>query len=406
MHNIEVRFLNDAGTSLAGILDLPASTPRAFALFAHCFTCGKNLKSATNISAAMTAADIAVLRFDFTGLGQSEGDFAATSFSSNVSDLVAAARFLEAEYEAPSILVGHSLGGTAVLEAAHEIPSALAVATIGSPADPEHVTRLFGDARGDIEAHGAFEVRLGGRPFMIRREFLDDLRRHDLPNAIGGLRKALLVMHAPLDATVGIDNAASLFAAAKHPKSFVSLDRADHLLTNNEDSAWAGHVLSAWASRFLPAETTAGDLAAPEGVVVAQTPIDSFRTEIKSGRHHLLADEPASVGGTDVGPSPYGLLSAALAACTSMTLKMYATHKKLDLDFVTVRVRHRKIHAEDCADCESDDGWVDEFQREIVFDGAVDERQRARLLEIADRCPVHRSLEGEVRIRTRQGGPT
>lgn len=403
MQNIKTSFLNDAGHRLAGILDLPASRPRAFALFAHCFTCGKDLKSAANISAAMTAADIGVLRFDFTGLGQSGGEFTDTSFSSNVADLLAAAKFLESEYEAPAILVGHSLGGTAVLQAAPRIPSAVAVATIGAPASPEHVARLFGASRVDIEARGVAEVRLAGRPFSIRREFLDDLREHDLPQAISRLRKALLLLHAPLDSIVDVDNAATLFTAAKHPKSFISLDRADHLLTNGEDSTYAGQVVAAWASRFLPVAATEPDVEAPEGVVVAQTPIDSLRTEIKAGPHHLIADEPASLGGTELGPTPYGLLSAALAACTSMTLKMYAKHKKLDVDSVTVKVRHRKIHAEDCSDCESEDGRVDEFQREIVVDGTVNDDQRARLLQIADRCPVHRTLESEVKIRTREG---
>ena len=399
MQSVKVNFRNSDGQQLSGILDLPAATPRAFALFAHCFTCSKNLKAATNITRAMAEAGIGVLRFDFTGLGQSEGEFADTNFSSNVSDLLAATQFLAEEYEAPAILVGHSLGGTAVLQAAADVPSAVAVATIGSPAEPTHVAHMFHDAREELAQQGQAEVRLGGRPFTVRQQFLDDLATHDLPRAISSLRKAFLVMHAPLDDIVEIDNASSLFTAAKHPKSFVSLDRADHLLSANEDSLYAGRVLAEWASRYLP-EREAAAAEVPEGEVVATTSADSFRTELNVGSHALIADEPASVGGGDLGPSPYGFLSAALASCTTMTLKMYASFKKLDLESTTVRVWHRKIHAEDCADCESADGKVDEFRREISFSGNLTPEQEQRLLEIADRCPVHRTLHGEVKVRT------
>ena len=403
MQSVKVNFRNEDGQQLSGILDLPAAAPRAFALFAHCFTCSKNLKAATNITRAMAEAGIGVLRFDFTGLGQSEGEFADTNFSSNVSDLLAATRFLAAEYEAPAILVGHSLGGTAVLQAAADVPSAVAVATIGSPAEPTHVAHMFRDAREQLAQQGQAEVRLGGRPFTVRQQFLDDLRTHDLPRSISSLRKALLVMHAPLDDIVEIDNASTLFTAAKHPKSFVSLDKADHLLSANEDSLYAGRVLAEWASRYLPERETAAS-EVPEGDVVATTSADSFRTELNVGSHALIADEPASVGGSDLGPSPYGFLSAALASCTTMTLKMYASFKKLDLESTTVRVSHRKVHAEDCADCESTDGKIDEFRREISFTGKLTPEQEQRLLEIADRCPVHRTLHGEVKVRTERAG--
>ncbi|MDH3410702.1 MAG: alpha/beta fold hydrolase, partial [Gammaproteobacteria bacterium] len=361
MQNLKVEFENDEGQKLAGILDLPATNVRAYALFAHCFTCSKNLKAATNISRAMTAAGIGVLRFDFTGLGQSEGDFAATNFSSNVRDLLAAAAFLAANYAAPAILLGHSLGGTAVLQAAASLSSAVAVATIGSPSEPAHVAHMFGDARDELDEKGYAEVTLGGRPFTVRQQFLDDLRQHNLPVAIGSLRKALLIMHAPLDAVVEIDNAGALFAAAKHPKSFVSLDKADHLLSSNEDSLYAGRVLAAWASRYLPTLVPPTELAAGSGEVIARTFTDGFRTDVRAGKHALLADEPVAVGGTDLGPTPYDLLSAALATCTTMTLKMYASHKKLNLRSTTVRVSHGKVHAEDCVDCESKEGRIDQF---------------------------------------------
>jgi len=400
MQNLKVEFKNQDGQKLSGILDLPAATVQAYALFAHCFTCSKNLKAATNISRAMTDAGVAVLRFDFTGLGQSEGDFADTSFSSNVRDLLAAADYLEAHHEAPAILLGHSLGGTAVLQAAASIASAVAVATIGSPSEPAHVAHLFGDAEDELAEKGHAQVQLGGRPFTVRKQFLDDLGKHNLPAAIGSLRKALLIMHAPLDEIVEIDNAGALFAAAKHPKSFVSLDKADHLLSHNEDSLYAGRVLAAWAKRYLPQRGTPSELSAEGGEVVARTFIDGFRTDIRAGRHALLADEPASVGGTNLGPSPYDLLAAALASCTTMTLKMYASFKKLQLRSTTVRVRHDRIHAEDCADCESASGKIDEFRREISFDGELTEKEIRRLLEIADRCPVHKTLHGEIKVRT------
>ena len=403
MQNLKVEFENDEGQKLAGILDLPATNVRAYALFAHCFTCSKNLKAATNISRAMTAAGIGVLRFDFTGLGQSEGDFAATNFSSNVRDLLAAAAFLAANYAAPAILLGHSLGGTAVLQAAASLSSAVAVATIGSPSEPAHVAHMFGDARDELDEKGYAEVTLGGRPFTVRQQFLDDLRQHNLPVAIGSLRKALLIMHAPLDAVVEIDNAGALFAAAKHPKSFVSLDKADHLLSSNEDSLYAGRVLAAWASRYLPTLVPPTELAAGSGEVIARTFTDGFRTDVRAGKHALLADEPVAVGGTDLGPTPYDLLSAALATCTTMTLKMYASHKKLNLRSTTVRVSHGKVHAEDCVDCESKEGRIDQFHRSISFDGDLTPQQEERLLEIADRCPVHRTLHGEIKVRSTLG---
>ncbi len=342
-----------------------------------------------------------MLRFDFTGLGQSEGDFADTNFSSNVEDLLSAVAFLDREHRPPAILVGHSLGGTAVLQAAAKVDSAVAVATIGSPAQPVHVAKLFVDAADTLRDVGEARVELGGRSFLMKQQFLDDLEKQDLLGTIASLRKALLVMHAPLDTTVEIDNASALFAAAKHPKSFVSLDRADHLLSNRADARYAGRVLAAWASRYLPAVESADPaLIAAAGQVVARTRGDGFRTEVRLGRHRLLADEPRALGGTGLGPSPYDLLAAALATCTSMTLRMYANHKKLDLESATVRVEHDKVHAEDCDDCDSAAGKIDEFRRSISLAGELSDEQRQRMLEIADRCPVHRTLHGEVKVRS------
>ncbi|MFQ5548427.1 MAG: alpha/beta fold hydrolase [Woeseia sp.] len=396
-----VRFTGSEGHALSGILDLPAGRPRAYALFAHCFTCSKNLKAAGNIAKSLNDAAIAVLRFDFTGLGQSEGEFADTNFSSNVDDLVAAAAYLETDHQAPTILIGHSLGGTAVLQAASKIPSAAAVVTIGSPSRPSHVTAMLEADRDQIEKNGQATVRLGGRAFLVRKQFLDDLERHELPESIGKLRKALLIMHAPLDDIVDIDNAGEVFLHARHPKSFVSLDRADHLLTREEDSRYAGRVIAAWATRYLPAATAAADESSSDGVeTVARTCAHGFRTDIVSAGHTLIADEPDDYGGTDQGPSPYDLLSAALASCTTMTLRMYAMRKQLDLRSSTVRIRHAKIHAQDCEDCETESGRIDEFRRELSIEGKLTDGQRQRLLEIADMCPVHRTLHSEVKVRT------
>lgn len=398
-----VRFDNADGLSLAGILDTPATPPAAYALFAHCFTCSKNLRAANHLSGALVDAGLAVLRFDFTGLGQSDGEFGDTTFSSNVGDLIAAARFLEREHEAPRLLIGHSLGGTAVLQAARDVPSAVAVATIGSPSSPTHVGHMFEDARAELAAKGEAEVTLGGRAFRMKQSFLDDLEGHALPEGIASLRKALLVMHAPLDDIVEIENASELFLNAKHPKSFLSLDNADHLLSRERDSRYAGQVLAAWASRFLPAGERESELGGAADTVVAKTHAGGFRTELSVAGYPMLADEPASYGGTELGPTPYDYLSAALASCTSMTLRMYAEHKKLDFDAATVSVRHGKVHAKDCVDCETESGKIDEFRREIAIEGGMSDAERARMLEIADRCPVHKTLHAEVKIRTEAG---
>ena len=398
MMSERVTFDNDNGETLAGVIDFPVSAPRAYALFAHCFTCTKNLRAARAVGAELARAGVATLRFDFTGLGQSGGEFAATTFSSNVADLIAAANYLEREYHAPEILIGHSLGGTAMLEAAKSIDSAVAVATIGSPSDPAHVAHLFSGKRDEILESGEAEVQLAGRPFRIRKSFLDDIEASGLPASVRSLRKALLIFHAPLDDIVEIDNASELFRHALHPKSFVSLDGADHLLSREDDAHYVGRVLAGWASRYLPQPS---DSREKTGRVLARTPIGGFRTEIDADHHPLIADEPLNIpGGTDEGPSPYDLLSAALASCTSMTLRMYAERKKLKLREVGVEVRHEKIHARDCEACESTDGRIDQFRRTVSWDGELDEATAKRFLEIADMCPVHRTLEGEIEILT------
>jgi len=393
-------FPNANGQMLAALLERPVGEPAAYGLFAHCFTCGKDNLAAKRIAEALAERGIAVLRFDFTGLGASEGEFANTHFSSNVEDLIAAADHLRRSGRAPALLIGHSLGGAAVLAAAARIPEAQAVATVAAPSDPGHVSGLFRNEIADIRAQGEREVVLAGRPFRIRREFLDDVAEQKLLPQVADLRKALLVLHSPTDETVGIDNATRIFLAAKHPKSFVSLADADHLLTRRADAIYAAHVIAAWAERYVA--TAPQPAAASEGraVVVAETRESKFQQSVTIGPHHFLADEPVAAGGLDSGPSPYEWLLAGLGACTAMTLRLYAERKALPLDQVSVRLAHSKIHATDCAECETKEGMLDRIDRVITLAGRLDEAQRARLLEIADKCPVHRTLTSEIDIRT------
>ena len=400
MSHETIQFENHAGDTLTGHLHWPLLRPGGFVLFAHCFTCTANIKAALTISRALAQEGFAVLRFDFTGLGDSEGEFAETNFSTNVGDLLAAAEYLAANHRPPDLLVGHSLGGTAVLAAAPEIPSSKAVATIGAPAMASHVTHLFSDSRDELEAAGEAVVDIGGRPFRIKKQFLDDLERHRLPESLKSLRKALLVMHSPLDTIVSVDNAGEIFGHALHPKSFVSLDKADHLLSREADARYAAQVLAGWAGRYIPAARDDPAPAGDPGAVTARTGAHGFLTELDAAGHALVADEPVSVGGDDEGPSPYDLLASGLASCTSMTLQMYARRKGMALREATVEVKHSRIHARDCEDCETKTGRIDRFSRLIRLDGDLDTDERQRLLEIADRCPVHQTLTGEVKIST------
>jgi uncharacterized OsmC-like protein/fermentation-respiration switch protein FrsA (DUF1100 family) len=401
------QFVGEGGHQLAAALELPDGEPGAFALFAHCFTCGKDTLAAKRMSVALAAKGIAVLRFDFTGLGSSEGDFANSTFSSNVADLVRAADHLRATRKAPAILIGHSLGGAAILAAAGKISEARAVVTIAAPSDPAYVTGLFKERIDDIRAQGEVEVSLAGRPFRIKREFLDDIVEHELTKDVTGLHKALLVMHSPVDDTVGIDNATKIFVAAKHPKSFVSLDHADHLLSKPVDALYAADVIAAWASRFVETaklSKVAAPSGAPHQVVVQETRKSKFNQIISVGPHRLVADEPVAAGGQDAGPGPYDFLLAGLGACTSMTMRLYADRKSLPLDRVTVTLKHSKIYAKDCEECETREGMLDQIDRVIAMDGALDAEQRKKLMEIADKCPVHRTLTSEIRIVTKAVG--
>ncbi|SEO67678.1 putative redox protein [Salinihabitans flavidus] len=393
-------FPGHDGSELAARLDMPEGPHLATALFAHCFTCSKDIHAARRISGRLAAMGLAVLRFDFTGLGHSEGEFANTTFTTNVDDLVAAAGALKDRGMAPDLLIGHSLGGAAVLRAAGQIPSARAVVTLSAPFDPDHVTRNFGGALDRIEQEGSAEVDLGGRPVRIGQAFVRDVAAAKLAPAIAGLNRALLVMHAPRDEIVGIDNAREIFVAAKHPKSFVTLDDADHLISDASDAEYAAEVISAWARRYLDLTPPAPPRGAPEGIVrVSEADADGFLQDIQSGpEHHVLADEPEAHGGTNRGMSPYGFLSAGLGACTSMTIRMYARRKGWPLAHVRVDVSHDKVHAQDAGG--KSGSKVDAFHRVIRLEGDLDADQRERLLEIADKCPVHQTLERENVIKT------
>ena len=394
-----ITFPGHDGTELAARLDKPDGPHLGTALFAHCFTCSKDIPAARRIASRLAAMGIAVLRFDFTGLGHSDGEFENTSFTTNVGDLLAACKHLSSNDMPPGLLIGHSLGGAAVLKAAGELPSVKAVATIGAPFDPSHVTHNFSDALPKIKKDGVAEVELAGRKIKIGQGFIEDISSASLKPAIAGLKRALLVLHAPRDKIVGVENASEIFMAAKHPKSFVTLDDADHLITNADDAEYAAEVIAAWVGRYLDIKQPAPPKGAPEGVVrVSEADPDGFLQDINAGpRHHTLADEPEAYGGTNRGMTPYGFLAAGLGACTSMTIRMYARRKKWPLAHVSVDVTHDKVHAQDA---ESGDAKADHFFRKIRLEGDLDEDQREKLLEIADKCPVHRTLEKNAVVKT------
>lgn len=397
----KLTFKNKDGHDLSARLEFPVEEkPLAYALFAHCFTCGKDLVASRNISRALTANGIAVLLFDFTGLGDSEGDFESSDFSGNISDLFSASDYLEENYEVPKLLIGHSLGGAAVLFAAEQLQHIEAVVTIAAPFDPYHLTKMISDDLDRIKEKGEAEVSIAGRPFTIKQSFIDDLDKHDAEETAKKLKKPLLIFHSPQDKTVNIENAAKIYTAAHHPKSFISLDGANHLLTDKRDSEYVGNVIAGWVRRYLKVEEQEKTTLKSEAKVAVQTPDDSYTTQIKAGKHRLIADEPEDVGGADKGPTPYDLLSSALGACTSMTLQMYSRRKEWDLKEVIVHLNHDKDYAEDCTDCEKSTAKIDQFERKIELKGDLDEKQRKKLLEIADKCPVHKTLHSDISVKT------
>lgn len=396
----KVEFKGANGDLLAGRLDRPNGRPRAYALFAHCFTCSKDVFAAQRIASALAERGVAVLRFDFTGLGNSQGDFANTNFSSNIADLVAAADFLRAEHQAPKLLIGHSLGGAAVPLAAARIPECIGVATLNAPFDPQHVQHLFSESLATIRDQGEAKVTLAGRSFTIRKDFLDDLMAHSPAENLRNLRRALLIFHATNDKIVEMENARLIYEAARHPKSFIAVDGADHFLSKREDAVYIADLLTAWALRYLETAGKAPPQAAAGTVVVSEAGEGIFPQLISAHGHLLRADEPVEAGGSDSGPGPYDLLLAGLGACTAMTLRLYAARKKWPLENAHVTLRHDRIHAEDCAACETKAGMLDRMTRVIRLDGPLDAEQKARLMEIADKCPVHRTLTSEIRIAT------
>lgn len=393
-----ISFKNADGIELSARLELPVGTrPEYFAIFAHCFTCGKNSKAATYISRGLTQSGFGVLRFDFTGLGQSEGHFEDTHFATNIEDLIAAAQFLEEFYVAPVLLIGHSLGGTAVVHASANIDSVKAVCTIGAPAEAVHVLHLISEGRDEIERNGKAKVDIGGRPFTISNDFITELEKHETKSLLRKLRKAILIMHSPQDKVVDISNAADLYTAAFHPKSFISLDGADHLITDTSDAQYISNVLSAWVKRYIPEEQP--HHLQTKNQTAVQLGAEGFTAEIVSGVHRFIADEPTSMGGNDLGPSPYQLLNAALGACTVMTMQMYARRKEWDLQQVTAHLDHERVYEEDMTHPESPKSKIDLFKVNLEIKGNLDAAQRNRLLEIAGKCPVHRTLtDTEIRI--------
>ena len=397
----KISFENSSGEKLSAKLELPFDRkPHNFAVFAHCFTCNKNFTAVRYISSSLAAEGFGVLSFDFTGLGMSEGDFAATNFSGTVNDLFCAVEFLEKNYKSPSLIVGHSLGGAASILAASQLAEIKAVVTIGAPSAPQHVTNLLASGIEEIKEKGSASISIGGRPFLIKRQFVEDLEEQNLLSVVRGMqKKAFLFLHSPQDRIVGIDNAAELYKAAFHPKSFVSLDRADHLLSEKEDAIYVGDLIASWAARYVQIPPVK-ELSTTSQTVAYLGKEEKFTTQIKTGAHGLIADEPESFGGNDFGPSPYQLVAAGLAACTAMTLRLYADRKKWDLKEVFVHVSHEKTYAEDCLNCESSDSNVDKFIREIELVGDLNAEQKQRLLEIADKCPVHRTLEAKAYIES------
>ncbi len=396
----KVSFQNKDKEQLAGRLELPLNQkPHNFAVFAHCFTCTKNLTAIRNIAKALARAGFGVLRFDFTGLGESEGDFENTNFSGNVDDLVEAAEFLEKNYMAPTLIIGHSLGGAAAIFAAARLPSIKAVAVINSPSRPNHVMHLLKDSASEINKRGKAKVNLGGIDFTIKKQFLDDLQNKPLERIVSDFNKALLILHSPQDKIVEIKNAEEVYIAAHHPKSFVSLDGVDHLLSKKEDSEYVGEVIAGWASRYveIPPRDTVSSKSKVAGSLNGE---DNFTTQLKLGDHSGMADEPKNFGGNNFGPTPYEYISAGLAACTAMTIQMYAKRKNWEIENVTVHIEYSKDHALDCEHCEDKSAKIDTFSRQIRFKGKLTSDQKIRLLEIADKCPVHKTLITETQILT------
>lgn len=402
MKSTRLNIQNSKGFQLQAYLELPANQkPKNYAIFAHCFTCNSTLKPVKNISRALTLHGFGVVRFDFTGLGKSEGEFADSYFSANVDDLLAVSDYMKQHYQAPTLLVGHSLGGAAVIVAASKLASVKAVATIGAPATTEHVKKHFSHHVQEIAAKGDVEVNIGGRPFKISQEFVDDFDKTDLPEITKNLRKPILIMHAPFDKVVGIDNAHQLYQAAHHPKSFISLNDADHLLLESKDSIYVGNMIGTWVQGYFETEDNEMlDIEGEQLVAHLNLTEDNFTTSIQTANHSFNADEPESVGGDDFGPSPYDFLSAALASCTVMTLKIYAERRKWDLQEVYAYITYSRKHSVDLQEDIEKTTKIDHLLKKLKFIGNLDESQKLKLKEIASKCPVHKTLLSDITIET------
>jgi len=399
MNSERIEFTNKLGYTLSARLERPIDMKaHTYAIFAHVFTGSKNLPATRCISRALTQDGIAVLRFDFTGLGDSEGDFADTNFTSNVEDLLAASEHLENNYKAPSIIIGHSLGGAASIFAASKLDSIKAVATIGTPSQPDHVSHLFESSLDEIESEGLAKVNIGGRAFTIKKQFLDDLKSKDMFDILNDMDKAILVLHSPQDNIVGIENAAEIYQNAKHPKSFVTLNGADHMLSRKEDAHYVGELVASWAKRYIsiPKKET----LSTDKQVVARLGEVGYTTEIKAGQHSLIADEDEALGGDDFGPSPYEYLSAGLGACTAITIQMYARRKQWPLEEVKVHLSYGRDYHQDCEECEDESKKIEAFERHIELSGNLSQEQIDRIMIIADKCPVHKTLSKDVQIKT------
>ncbi len=400
MKSSKLTFINKEGKSLSARLDLPANQdPHNFAIFAHCFTCSKDFSAVRNVSRALASEGFGVLRFDFMGLGNSEGDFADTNFSSNVTDLISAADFLTEEYKAPTLIVGHSLGGAAAIFAGGQIESIQAVATIGAPSNPKHVQKQLGRGLDVIKQEGQANITLAGRDFTFKKQFIDDLEASSCVSAARKLNKALLILHSPQDATVSIKNAEEIYHAAHHPKSFVTLDGSEHLLIDKKNASYVGKIVAGWAARYIPAPET-DVLNTTFQVAASLDDEDKYTTELKLGNHYMKADEPASIGGNDYGPTPYELLAGSLSACTAMTIQMYARRKGWKIDNVEVHTSYSKSYPQDCQACEDDPtSKIDTFTRVVKLTAdTLDEKQKARIMQIADKCPVHKTLHNETQV--------
>lgn len=405
MNSKSINFINRKGIKISAILDSPEDLQvKAYGVFAHCFTCGKNLIMARNINKVLTKAGYAILRLDFTGLGESEGNFEDTNFTSNIEDLIDASKYLEDNHRAPKILLGHSLGGTAALKAGKEIKSIEAVISIAAPFDFGRINRALHESKEELQEKGFITMHIAGEDYKLKESFFEDVQKYDMRSIIKDLKKPLLVLHSPFDKVVGIKEAEKIFIAAMHPKSFVSLDEANHLLSKEEDAKYVGEVISGWAKKYvMDTEREEKKKHNKEYKVFAQIGEKPYKTKIWTDNHSYLSDEPTKYGGGDLGPNPYDYLLSALGACTAMTLRMYADRKKWDLKGVEVGLNHRRIHAQDCDKCEETGKKLEVITREIFIYGELSEEKRNRLMEIADRCPVHRTLESDLTIQTKEG---